>query len=61
MTGHTEASRDSNESRSLPGDKEATQHIEQVRTRDSEHGNAGYLEKDGLRTDNDDQGKWSSI
>jgi hypothetical protein len=56
MTGHTEASRDSNESRSLPGDKEATQHIEQVRTRDSEHGNAGYLEKDGLRTDNDDQG-----
>ncbi|KAH0333812.1 MFS multidrug transporter-like protein, partial [Aureobasidium melanogenum] len=37
------------------GDKEATQHIERVHTRDSEHGHAGHPEKDGLRIDNDDQ------
>ncbi|KAI4847116.1 MFS general substrate transporter [Aureobasidium sp. EXF-8845] len=55
MLGHTEASRDSNESVSLPGDKEATQHIEQVQTREPEHGNAGYHDKNALRTDNDDQ------
>jgi hypothetical protein len=61
MIGHTEGSRDSNESVSLPGDKEATQHIEQVQTREPEHGNAGYLEKNGLRTDNDDQGVYSSV
>lgn len=61
MIGHTQASRGSDESVSLPGDKEATQHIEQVQTRDSEHGHAGYLDKDGLRIDNDDQGKYPSI
>ncbi|KAI4751325.1 MFS general substrate transporter [Aureobasidium sp. EXF-3400] len=55
MAGRTGASRRSNESESLPGDKEATQHIERVQTRDSERGHAGYLEKDGLRIDNDDQ------
>ncbi|KAI4733684.1 MFS general substrate transporter [Aureobasidium sp. EXF-12298] len=55
MAGRTGASRRSNESESLPGDKEATQHIEQVQTRDSERGHAGYLEKDGLRIDNDEQ------
>jgi hypothetical protein len=57
MAGHTGASRGSNESGSLSGDKEATQHIEQVQTRDSERGHAGYLDKEGLRIDNDDQGK----
>ena len=57
MARHTEAGTGSNESVSLPGDKEATQHIELVQTRDSEHGNAGYLDKDGLRVDNDDQGR----
>jgi hypothetical protein len=58
MAGRTGASRRSNESESLPGDKEATQHIEQVQTRDSERGHAGYLEKDGLRIDNDEQGRY---
>lgn len=61
MARHTEAATGSNESVSLPGDKEATQHIELVHTRDSEHGNAGYLDKDGLRIDNDDQGRRSPI
>lgn len=56
MTGHTELGRDSTGFESPPGDKEATQHIEQVHTRDIEHSHAGYLEKDGLRIDNDDQG-----
>ncbi|CAD0098910.1 unnamed protein product [Aureobasidium mustum] len=56
MAGHTELDRDSNGSESPSGDKEATQHIERVQTRDSEHGHAGYLDKDGLRIDNDDQG-----
>lgn len=49
MAGHTDLE-------SPSGDKEATQHIERVHTRDSEHGHAGHLEKDGLRIDNDDQG-----
>lgn len=57
MTRHTEAGTGSSESVSLPGDKEATQHIEQVQTRDSERGHAGYFDKDGLRIDNDDQGR----
>lgn len=57
MARHTEVGTGSNESVSLPGDKEATQHIELVQTRDSEHGNAGYLDKDGLRVDNDEQGR----
>ncbi|KAH0294400.1 MFS general substrate transporter, partial [Aureobasidium sp. EXF-3399] len=55
MARHTEVGTGSNESVSLPGGKEATQHIELVQTRDSEHGNAGYLDKDGLRVDNDEQ------
>jgi hypothetical protein len=61
MLGHTEASRSSNESVSLPGDKEATQHIEQLQTREPEHGNAGYHDKNGLRTDNDDQGVYLPV
>ena len=61
MASHTGASRGSNESGSLSGDKEATQHIEQVQTRDSERGHAGYRDKDGLRIDNDDQGRYPSI
>ena len=61
MAGHTEAGRSSNESESLPGNKEATQHIERVHTRDSKHGYAGYLDKDGLRIDNDDQGIYTSV
>ncbi|KAG9669328.1 MFS multidrug transporter-like protein, partial [Aureobasidium melanogenum] len=55
MAGHTELGRDLDGSKSPSGNKEATQHIELVHTRDSEHGHAGYLDKDGLRTDNDDQ------
>ncbi|KAG9553856.1 MFS multidrug transporter-like protein, partial [Aureobasidium melanogenum] len=55
MAGHTELGRDLDGSKSPSGNKEATQHIELVHTRDSEHGHAGYLDKDGLRIDNDDQ------
>ncbi|KAH0412766.1 MFS multidrug transporter-like protein, partial [Aureobasidium melanogenum] len=55
MASHTELVRDLDGSKSPSGDKEATQHIERVHTRDSEHGHAGYLDKDGLRIDNDDQ------
>ncbi|KAH0021264.1 MFS multidrug transporter-like protein, partial [Aureobasidium melanogenum] len=55
MAGHTELGRDLDGSKSPSENKEATQHIELVHTRDSEHGHAGYLDKDGLRIDNDDQ------
>ncbi|KAH0010351.1 MFS multidrug transporter-like protein, partial [Aureobasidium melanogenum] len=55
MASHTELVRDLNGPKSPSGDKEATQHIERVHTRDSEHGHAAYLDKDGLRIDNDDQ------
>ncbi|KAL2025986.1 hypothetical protein VTO58DRAFT_103170 [Aureobasidium pullulans] len=55
MAGPAESDRHSDGSESLRGGKEATQHVERVQTRDSELGHAGYHDKGGLRTDNDDQ------
>jgi hypothetical protein len=56
MAGHTETRRSSDGSQSVSEDKQGTQYVERVHSKDTEHGTAGYVEKDRLRVDNDDQG-----